>query len=151
MFASFDPVALDQACIDAVNAANPLPGSLLTDRIEEDGDTHDHFHTIFRNTHWQEGPEARRAHRPRHDEVRTCFSRLTLHTARRASPPVLISENPLGEQARPAVRPDGFARKKADGNFSDNCLKVLPFLAICLNANLLKHFRRLLRLIDGTN
>ena len=55
MFASFDPVALDQACIDAVNAANPLPGSLLTDRIEEDGDTHDHFHTIFRNTHWQEG------------------------------------------------------------------------------------------------
>lgn len=70
MFASFDPVALDQACIDAVNAANPLPGSLLTDRIAEDGDTHDHFHTIFRNTHWQGRPGARRAHRPGHYLVR---------------------------------------------------------------------------------
>ena len=55
MFASFDPVALDPACIDAVNAATPLPGSLLTRRIAEEGDTHDHCHTIFRNTHWQAG------------------------------------------------------------------------------------------------
>ena len=31
MFASFDPVALDQACVDACNRAEPIPGSRLTD------------------------------------------------------------------------------------------------------------------------
>ena len=31
MFASFDPVALDQACGDAVNAQKPLPGSSLAE------------------------------------------------------------------------------------------------------------------------
>jgi len=57
MYASFDPVALDQACIDAVNAAAPLPNSLLSERIDEEGKTHDHFHTIFRNTHSECGLE----------------------------------------------------------------------------------------------
>lgn len=32
MFASFDPVALDQACADAVNAQPPMPGSVLFDQ-----------------------------------------------------------------------------------------------------------------------
>ena len=32
MFASFDPVALDQACADAVAAQKPLPGSVLFDK-----------------------------------------------------------------------------------------------------------------------
>ena len=32
MFASFDPVALDQACADAVLAQPPMPGSLLFDK-----------------------------------------------------------------------------------------------------------------------
>ena len=35
MFASFDPVALDQACADARNAQQPIPGSLLDDRMHE--------------------------------------------------------------------------------------------------------------------
>ena len=33
MFASFDPVALDKACIDAVNAAPVLPGTALADNL----------------------------------------------------------------------------------------------------------------------
>ncbi len=31
MFASFDPVALDMACVDAVNAQTPLRGSAADD------------------------------------------------------------------------------------------------------------------------
>ena len=33
MFASFDPLALDQACVDACLQADPLPGSQLTDNM----------------------------------------------------------------------------------------------------------------------
>lgn len=40
MFASFDPVALDQACADQVNAAHPLRNSLLYERIQNKGTTH---------------------------------------------------------------------------------------------------------------
>ncbi len=53
MFASADPVALDQACADAVNAQPGLPGSALTD-----GDSHacehehDHFHYLHPDTDW---------------------------------------------------------------------------------------------------
>lgn len=45
MFASFDPIALDQACADACNAAQPMHGSLLDERMHEPGfhDHHDHF------------------------------------------------------------------------------------------------------------
>ena len=45
MFASFDPVALDQACVDACLKLPPMPGSLLDDRMHEEGfhDHHDHF------------------------------------------------------------------------------------------------------------
>ena len=35
MFASFDPVALDMACVDAVNAQTPLRGSAVDDAGEE--------------------------------------------------------------------------------------------------------------------
>ena len=33
MFASFDPVALDQACADACLRQRPIPGSLLDERM----------------------------------------------------------------------------------------------------------------------
>lgn len=45
MFASFDPIALDQACADACQKAQPLPNSQLTDHLaEKDWHCHhDHF------------------------------------------------------------------------------------------------------------
>lgn len=50
MFASFDPVALDQACIDAVNAAPGLPSSVLSEREEV---SRDHFAAIHPTTDWR--------------------------------------------------------------------------------------------------
>ena len=50
MFASFDPVALDMACVDAVNAQPPLRGSAAADG---DHDDHDHFHRIHPDTDWE--------------------------------------------------------------------------------------------------
>ena len=49
MFASFDPVALDMACVDAVNAQTPLRGSAA------DGDPcdHDHFQRLLPDTNWR--------------------------------------------------------------------------------------------------
>lgn len=35
MFASFDPLALDQACVDACLAANPMPNSQLSDNLKK--------------------------------------------------------------------------------------------------------------------
>jgi uncharacterized Fe-S center protein len=49
MFASFDPVALDKACIDAVNAAPALGGTVLDD-VEY---KNDHFTSIFPTTDWR--------------------------------------------------------------------------------------------------
>ncbi len=62
---SFDPVALDQACVDLVNAAPKLSGSILDDKqkvysveckksmiVERDGDK---FHILHPNTSWQSG------------------------------------------------------------------------------------------------
>ena len=45
MFASFDPLALDQACADVCLSATPLPHSQLADRMEEENfcDHHDHL------------------------------------------------------------------------------------------------------------
>ena len=57
MFASFDPVALDQACVDAVNAAPKLPGTELTDmeaKHPDDDQMDDHFHMVHPDTRWQE-------------------------------------------------------------------------------------------------
>ncbi|MBS4933039.1 MAG: 4Fe-4S ferredoxin, partial [Clostridiales bacterium] len=50
MFASFDPVALDVACADAVNAQEPLRGS----RLDESAHVHhDHFTDIHPSTNWK--------------------------------------------------------------------------------------------------
>ena len=50
MFASFDPVALDLACADAVNAQTPMPGSKLAraNRPDLDNLTADFPHTSWR-------------------------------------------------------------------------------------------------------
>ncbi len=50
MFASFDPVALDKACIDAVNAAPVIASSVLG---QCDHDRHDHFTSIHPTTDWR--------------------------------------------------------------------------------------------------
>ncbi len=54
MFASFDPVALDMACVDAVNAQTPLRGSAADGEAghvhEHD---HDHFQRIHPDTNWR--------------------------------------------------------------------------------------------------
>lgn len=49
MFASFDPVALDVACADAVNAQPVTPGSLLDERNRCH---HDHFTDVTPETNW---------------------------------------------------------------------------------------------------
>ncbi len=45
MFASFDPLALDQACVEACLKCDPLPNSQLYDRMHSEDfcDHHDHF------------------------------------------------------------------------------------------------------------
>ena len=55
MFASFDPVALDVACADAVNAQPLLSNSILGDCSEEEraSHNHDHLHSIFPETCWE--------------------------------------------------------------------------------------------------
>ena len=60
IFASFDPVALDKACIDAVNAAPMMRNSALGDSLAqaEGGscaceDKKDHFHTVHPTTNWR--------------------------------------------------------------------------------------------------
>ncbi len=53
MFASFDPVALDTACADAVNKRHAAAGSMLDDHIKANGHGHDHFHTVHSNTNWR--------------------------------------------------------------------------------------------------
>jgi uncharacterized Fe-S center protein len=55
MFASFDPVALDQACVDACLRQSPLPGSLLYDSMHAEGfcDRHDHFLNTTPETDWE--------------------------------------------------------------------------------------------------
>lgn len=50
MFASFDPVALDVACADAVNAQEPMKGSRLD---ESEHLHHDHFTDIHPTTNWK--------------------------------------------------------------------------------------------------
>lgn len=55
MAASFDPVALDQACADLVNAAPSLKTSnMLTDK-DKDCHDHDKFHILHPDTNWQAG------------------------------------------------------------------------------------------------
>lgn len=55
MFASFDPLALDQACVDACMAANPLPNSQLYDNMQKPGfeDHQDHFTNSTPESEWR--------------------------------------------------------------------------------------------------
>lgn len=50
IMASYDLVALDQACVDKVNAQPPMPGSMLAEAAEK---SWDHFHTIAPETDWE--------------------------------------------------------------------------------------------------
>ncbi|MDL2216473.1 DUF362 domain-containing protein, partial [Desulfovibrio sp. OttesenSCG-928-M14] len=59
IFASFDPVALDKACIDAVNAAPVIPGTSLSDSLTKHSDapcscqSSDHFKNVHPGTNWR--------------------------------------------------------------------------------------------------
>jgi uncharacterized Fe-S center protein len=55
MYASFDPLALDQACVDACLKAAPLPGSQLADNMAKPGfvDRHDHFLNTTPESEWR--------------------------------------------------------------------------------------------------
>lgn len=55
MFASFDPLALDQACVDACLKATPLPGSKLSDNMAKAdfADHHDHFLNTTPESEWR--------------------------------------------------------------------------------------------------
>lgn len=50
MFASFDPVALDMACVDAVNRQPVMAGSFLS---EQEHCHHDHFTDTHPDTNWE--------------------------------------------------------------------------------------------------
>ena len=50
MFASFDPVALDAACADAVNNQRPAAGSRLDNSEDKGGD---HFSAVCPGTNWR--------------------------------------------------------------------------------------------------
>ncbi|MDR1576605.1 MAG: DUF362 domain-containing protein [Deltaproteobacteria bacterium] len=51
IYASYDPVALDLACIEAVNQAAPLTGSILAERGKDQAD---HFTNIHPTTNWRD-------------------------------------------------------------------------------------------------
>ena len=55
MFASFDPVALDQACADACLRQEPMPNSQLSDNLNKPGfhDHHDHFKNSTPESEWK--------------------------------------------------------------------------------------------------
>ena len=55
MFASFDPLALDQACADACLAAEPMPGSQLAKHLADPHfeNHHDHFKNSTPESEWQ--------------------------------------------------------------------------------------------------
>jgi len=56
MFASFDPVALDQACVDACQKQTPSPNSQLSDNLAKPGWNwyKDHFTDSNPNVRWRE-------------------------------------------------------------------------------------------------
>lgn len=55
MFASFDPLALDQACVDACLAAAPMPNSQLSDHLADPHfhNHHDHFKNSTPESEWR--------------------------------------------------------------------------------------------------
>ena len=56
MFASFDPVAIDQACADMCQKQVPMPNSQLSDNLSKDNwhCHHDHFKDSNPNISWEE-------------------------------------------------------------------------------------------------
>lgn len=56
MFASFDPVAVDQACVDACQKATPMPNSQLGENLAKADWQHHHdcFLDSNPNVHWKE-------------------------------------------------------------------------------------------------
>ena len=56
MFASFDPIAIDQACVDACQNSEPMPNSQLSDNLGQEGwhCHHDHFKDSNPNVSWRE-------------------------------------------------------------------------------------------------
>ena len=56
MFASFDPVAIDQACVDACQKQTPIRNSQLGDNLAKPdwNQHHDHFMDSNPNVHWKE-------------------------------------------------------------------------------------------------
>ena len=56
MFASFDPVAIDQACVDACQKQTPIRNSQLGDNLAKPdwNHHHDHFMDSNPNVHWKE-------------------------------------------------------------------------------------------------
>ena len=55
MFCSFDPLALDQACVDQCLKAEPIPGSQLAKRLLDPSheDKHDHFRNSSPESEWR--------------------------------------------------------------------------------------------------
>lgn len=55
MFASFDPLALDQACADACIKAEALPNSVIGDHLSDSSfhDHHDHFKNTTPESEWE--------------------------------------------------------------------------------------------------
>ena len=55
MFASFDPIALDQACVDACMKATPIENSLLGENMKKPDfeDHHDHFKNSIPESDWR--------------------------------------------------------------------------------------------------
>ncbi len=53
MFASFDPVALDVACADAVNKQPVCAGSILEEHLNAHACDGDHFHMVSPDTDWR--------------------------------------------------------------------------------------------------
>ena len=76
MFASFDPLALDQACVDACLQAEPLPNSLLGENMRRDDfcDHHDHFVNTTPDSEYRTCLE---------HAIRTCFCKIKLYQERK--------------------------------------------------------------------
>lgn len=55
MFASTDPLAIDQACVDACLKQEPLPNTLLTEQMAKEDfcDHHDHFENVTPNAEYK--------------------------------------------------------------------------------------------------
>ena len=54
MYASFDPVAIDQACVDAANRQPVIPGSMAAKRHLDEA-KHDVFKAVHPDTDWEAG------------------------------------------------------------------------------------------------